>query len=136
MILVDTNVLLDIGTSDARWRDWSAEQLDVARARDEVGIPSVVYAELCVRAASQSEVDEFVRTLELVLVEPTRPAMFLAAKAYGRYRSRGGPRLGVLPDFLIGGQAAASGWTVLTRDPSRYESYFSKVALIAPGPEA
>lgn len=56
-------------------------------------------------------------------------ALFLAGKAFQRYRTAGGSRTGVLPDFLIG---AVEGWPLLTRDGGRYRSYFPKVTLIAP----
>ncbi len=68
----------------------------------------------------------------LTLVEPGRPALFAAAKAYGAYRARGGVRTGVLPDFFIGAQAEAEGAVLLTRDPRRFQTYFPALQLIAP----
>ena len=38
----------------------------------------------------------------------------------------------MLPDFFIGAHAEAAGLRLLTRDGSRYRSYFPEVALIAP----
>ena len=61
-----------------------------------------------------------------------RQALFRAGKAFGEYRRRGGTRTGVLPDFFIGAHAEAAGLRLLTRDGSRYRSYFPEVALIAP----
>lgn len=62
----------------------------------------------------------------------TMTALFLAAKAFRRYREEGGTRTGVLPDFFIGAHAAAIGATVLTRNVRRYRRYFPGLALIAP----
>jgi hypothetical protein len=46
--LVDTNVLLDIATSDPRWGRWSMFQLDAAAIRGAVLINAVVYAEFSI----------------------------------------------------------------------------------------
>jgi len=58
--------------------------------------------------------------------------LFLAGKAFQRYRAAGGTCTGGLPDFFIGAHAAVDGWPLLTRDAARYRRYFPKVALIAP----
>ena len=59
-------------------------------------------------------------------------ATFPAAKAFVRYRRRGGMRRSPLPDFYIGAHAALAGYGLLTRDPKRYRSYFPTVRIIAP----
>ena len=71
----------------------------------------------------------------LELVEIPRAALFLAGKVFQRYRAHGGSRTGVLPDFFIGAHAAVAQLPLLTRDPSRYRSYFSGIALITPDTE-
>lgn len=52
MTLVDTNVLLDLLTSDPKWADWSIGQLDAAALRGPLAINDIVYAELSVRFAA------------------------------------------------------------------------------------
>jgi predicted nucleic acid-binding protein len=59
-------------------------------------------------------------------------AAFLAGKCFQSYRRRGGEKRSPLPDFYIGAHAAVSGLVLLTRDPSRYRTYFPKLDLIAP----
>ena len=44
MILVDTNVLLDVVTDDPLWADWSQQQLNAATLRDRLAINPMVYA--------------------------------------------------------------------------------------------
>ncbi len=61
-----------------------------------------------------------------------REALFLAGKAFLRYRGGRGTQRSVLPDFYIGAHAAVMQWTVLTRDVGRYRTYFPTVSLIAP----
>lgn len=132
MILVDTNVLLDLVTDDRRWADWSQRQLEAASLRDELAINAVVYAELSVAFERIEELDGVLATTGVVLADMPRPALFLAGKAFQRYRGRGGAKTGVLPDFFIGAHAAVSGVPLLTRDVGRYRSYFPTVTLIAP----
>jgi predicted nucleic acid-binding protein len=59
-------------------------------------------------------------------------AGFLAGKCFIAYRKRGGVRASPLPDFYIGAHASVSGMDLLTRDATRYRSYFPKLRLIAP----
>ena len=69
------------------------------------------------------------------MVTISRPALFLAGKAYLQYRSAGGMRTGVLADFFIGAHAAVEELPLLTRDVRRYRRYFPTVVLIAPESE-
>jgi predicted nucleic acid-binding protein len=55
-----------------------------------------------------------------------------AARCFQTYRTRGGTRTSTLPDFLIGAHAAVLGLTLLTRDATRYRTYFPAVRLAAP----
>jgi predicted nucleic acid-binding protein len=59
-------------------------------------------------------------------------AAFLAARAFVKYRRRGGSRTSPMPDFYIGAHAVASGFSVLTRDPRRIRRYFPSVEVIVP----
>ena len=59
-------------------------------------------------------------------------AAFLAGKCFMRYRKMGGTRRSPLPDFFIGAHAAVEGLTLLTRDATRYRTYFPSLSLIAP----
>jgi predicted nucleic acid-binding protein len=132
VILVDTNVLLDVLAPRNAWTDWSTGQLDAAALDGPIAINDVVYAELCVRATTIDEVDEAVEDFGLVLLSIPRLALFNAAKAFAEYRRRGGTKANVLPDFFIGAHAMTVGIPLLTRDSRRYRSYFPGLDLIAP----
>lgn len=133
MTLVDTNVLLDIATDDARWARWSLHQLDAAAIRGRVLINAIVYAEFSIGYARIEEADRVLADVGLDLTEIPRAALFLAGKVFRRYRAQGGSRTGVLPDFFIGAHAAVAQAPLLTRDPRPYRTYFAGITLIAPG---
>ena len=132
MTLVDTNVLLDVATDDARWARWSVHQLDAASIRGPVLINAVVYAEFSISYARIEDADRVLADVGLKLIEIPRAALFLAGKVFRRYRTRGGSRTGVLPDFFIGAHAAVAQIPLLTRDPRPYRTYFAGIRLITP----
>ncbi len=132
MTLVDTNVLVDILTGDPAWLDWSVESLDREAAKGGLFINEVIFAELSVRAESESKLAQALDILKIELQRTPTEALFLAGKSFARYRASGGIRTGVLPDFFIGAHALCAGAPILTRDTRRYRSYFPKVKLIAP----
>ena len=132
MILVDTNVLLDLVTDDPIWAPWSVDRLEAAALEGPLLINDVVYAELAVRYAKIERLDEFVAAAGLIQAPIPKAALFLAGKAFTAYRKSGGSRTGVLRDFFIGAHAAVGGFPVLTRDSGRYRSYFPKLTLITP----
>lgn len=132
MTLVDTNVLIDILIADSNWQSWSAESLDRCAANGLLFISDVVYAELSSRFDSEKELDSAIANLDVAHRRIPKSALFLAGRAFHRYRRAGGPRLSVLADFFIGAHAQIEGLPILTRDTRRYRAYFPDVQLIAP----
>jgi predicted nucleic acid-binding protein len=133
VVLVDTNVLLDVVQDDADWADWSQQQLEAASLQGPLVINAVVYAEL---SMAYERIEDLERTLQLIGLREIaipREALFLAGKAFLRYRRRRGGKTNVLPDFFIGAHAAIAGIPVLTRDVRRYRSYFPTVEILGGG---
>ena len=131
MLLVDTNVLVDVLQDDPQWADWSIGQLRAQASVHQLVINPVIYAEMSLSFSTLEALERVVKTLLLELREIPRPALFLAAKAYAQYRKRGG-RLSVLPDFFIGAHAAVEGWPLLTRDARRFRTDFPGLEVLAP----
>ena len=130
LVLVDTNVILDVADADAEWMGWSSAQMSKLAFR--LVINPLVYTELCHHVGVLSEVEATVRSLGLTYQELPRESLFLAAQAYKTYRQRGGTKTAPLADFFIGAHAEAAGFTILTRDTARYQTYFPSVPLICP----
>lgn len=131
-MLVDTNVLVDVLEDDPEWADWSIAQLQAQSRVHRLVINPIIYAELALTFSSFEALDDALDGMQLPLVEIPRPALFLAGKAFAEYRRRGGTKNKVLADFFIGAHAAVAGWPILTRDGSRYRSYFPTVTVVAP----
>ena len=132
MLLVDTDVLVDVIQDDPRWADWSMRQLRVHSALHELAINPVVYAEISLSYSTLEALERVVTAMKLAVREIPRPALFLAGKAFAQYRKRGGSKTQVLPDFFIGAHAAVEGWPLLTRDASRFRTYFPGLQVLAP----
>jgi predicted nucleic acid-binding protein len=132
MIMIDSNVLLDLLDEDAEWHDWSAEAVAKAAARSSFVINPIIYAETSIRFTTPDEFEDAFPS-EVFRREPLPfSAAFLAGKAHVAYKKRGGARVSPLPDFFIGAHAAVAGFKLLTRDPRRIRRYFPSVSLISP----
>lgn len=131
--LVDSNVLLDVVEEDPDWYAWSSEALADAADRGVLVINPIIYAEVSIGYARVEE-------LEAALGDPSAfrrdpipyEAAFLAGKAFAAYRRRDGIKSAPLPDFYIGAHAAVLGYSLLTRDARRYQTYFPKLQLVSP----
>ena len=132
MILVDSNVLIDVIEDDERWADWSQQQLDQWAGRGLLLINPVVYAEVSVSFLNIEALERTLRAIGLEWSELSKPGLFLAAQAHHSYRQRGGAKRNVLADFFIGAHAAVLSIPLLTRDPQRFKSYFPTLVLIHP----
>ena len=132
MILVDSNVLLDLFTSDPVWYDWSAKALSQYAETDILAVNPVIYSEVSVGFERIEELDLCLPEMLFKRLPLPWEAGFLAGKVFVRYRRAGGVRQSPLPDFFIGAHAAVSKLRLITRDPKPYRTYFPTLELIAP----
>lgn len=130
--LVDSNVLIDVVVQDEQWAAWSIEALIEALDAGPVFVDQVVFAEVSIGYRTAEACQEALAVQGIERVPIPWPAAFLAGRAFAAYRDRGGAKLAPLPDFFIGAHAAVAGLRLLTRDASRYRTYFPTVELIAP----
>jgi predicted nucleic acid-binding protein len=132
VVLVDSNVLLDVFTEDPRWEEWSSDALARAAESNVLAINPIVYAEVSIHFSTIEDLDAALPERDFRRAPLPWEAGFLAGQCFLRYRRRGGPRRSPLPDFYIGAHAAVEGMSVLTRDPARYRTYFPGLRIIAP----
>jgi len=133
--MVDSSVILDVVTEDPAWSEWSGDALARARDDGQLVINPIVYAEVSVGFDRIEDLDDAVPADDFQREVLPYEAGFLAGKAFLAYRRRGGQKRSPLPDFYIGAHSAVRGYRLLTRDATRYRTYFPTVTLIAPEPE-
>ena len=129
-VLVDTNVILDVIEEDKNWISWSKKQLSTYIYR--MVINPMIFTEHCYHANSPKEVEQLVVLLGINYQDFNLESLYLTSQAYKTYRLRGGQISTPMPDFFISAHAMSLKVPVLTRDTSRYKTYFPTVQLISP----
>ncbi|MGF1449653.1 MAG: type II toxin-antitoxin system VapC family toxin [Opitutales bacterium] len=131
MVLVDSNVLLDILTRNPIW--FGASRAALGRCQDEgIAINPLIFAEVSAGYHGEAQVRRDLSVLDLDLLVLPYTAAFAAGKAFVEYRRRGGVKTSPLPDFYIGAHALTAGMPLLTRDPNVYETYFPGLEILQP----
>ena len=131
-ILVDSNVILDIVTEDKKWFQWSSQTLGDYAENHILVINPIIYAEVSVGFDRIEELEAILSPPYFRRDQLPWEAGFLAGKCFRDYRRKGGDKRSPLPDFFIGAHALIAGFPLLTRDISRYRTYFPRLSLIIP----
>ena len=131
-ILVDSNIILDVFLDDPNWVEWSESKLRKFSSVTKLFINPVIYSEISVGFKRIEELESALNRAGFQLLEIPKEALFLAGKAFLKYRKNRGPKRSPLPDFYIGAQAAIFDMDLITRDVTRYRTYFPTVRLISP----
>ena len=131
-VLVDSNVLLDVATNDPVWADWSSRALAECAGLTALAINPIVYAEVSIGFQTIESLDQALPDGFYSRSPLPWEAAFLAGKCFLAYRRRGGLRRSPLPDFYIGAHAAIEQLALLTRDVSRYRTYYPKIEILGP----
>jgi predicted nucleic acid-binding protein len=132
MIIVDSNIILDIVTKDHTWYDWSSSQLQILAESHRLVINDIIYSEISVSFKHIEELENIL-TDNFIIQPIPREALFLAGKIFLNYKQNtSGTKTSTLPDFFIGAHASILNIPLLTRDKKRYKNYFPKLEIIAP----
>ena len=131
-VLVDSNIILDVFLDDHDWADWSESKLADFGSMTNLFINPVVYSEVSIGFKRIEELESALNRGGFQMLEIPKEALFLAGKAYLKYRKSRGSKRPPLPDFYIGAQAAILNMNLLTRDEKRYRTYFPTIKLISP----
>ena len=132
-VLIDTNVLLDVFTDNPSWAEWSIRQLEKLQRKTDLIINPIIYSELSVGFEKIELLEKSLYVSGIKIKEVPREGLFLAGKAFLKYRrSNRGTKSITLPDFFIGAHAAVQKIPILTRDPKRMKYYFPTLKVICP----
>ena len=131
-VLVDSNIILDVFLDDPKWADWSESILEEYSYFTTLYINSIIYSEISIGFELIEDLEAAVFRADFQMLEIPKEGLFLAGKAYLQYKKRRGVKKTPLPDFYIGAQAAVLNLDLITRDISRFRSYFPTVKLLSP----
>ena len=131
-LLVDSNVILDLFLDDPVWADWSESVLADYSASTTLYINPIVYTEVSVGFEKIEDLESALHKGGFQMLQIPKEALFLAGKAFVKYRASRGMKRSPLPDFYTWAQAAVLDLDLITRDISRYRNYFPGIRLICP----
>lgn len=131
-ILVDSNVILDIFLDDPAWADWSESTLAHYSVHAPLYINTIIYTEISVGFEEIEGLESALHKAGLLILDFPKEALFLAGKAFLKYKQSSGTKNSPLPDFYVGAQAAVLDLDLVTRDVRRYRTYFPTVRIISP----
>ena len=126
MILVDSNIILDILTEDLNWYDWSASTLETLAEDNKLIINDVIYSEISISFRYIEELEE-VLTNNFIIQPIPKEALFLAGKVFIKYKNAGGVK-----QSTIGAHASILDIPLLTRDKKGYKNNFPNLKIICP----
>jgi predicted nucleic acid-binding protein len=130
-MIVDTNVLLAIIEAEDE-KDVTGLALAKLSSTHSLYVNEIIFAEISGRYPNPTAVSADLNAFGLEFVRLSLDDCHRAGGAFRQYRQAGGTRTSILPDFLIGAQAATRGWPILTRDRKGFASYFPEVEIIDP----
>lgn len=108
------------------------ERVAELRKRQPLHVNEIIFAETASGFSDVDQVKALFAFLDMTITPLSLEECFRAGQAYAEYRRRQGQRTAILPDFLIGAQAALRDWPLVTRDRKGFASYFPEVELIDP----
>jgi predicted nucleic acid-binding protein len=127
---VDTNVIIDVIIGDPTFAIQSQRLLERAYRAGSLSICNIVYAELVPQYDTKDELDTALELMGIRIAESGSDVAYLAGKKWAEYRSSGGTRGRVLPDFIIGAHALLRADCLLTRDRGFYATYFPELKVL------
>ena len=126
---LDSSVLLLLSRKQPGWEVWR-DRLQFAASEGELSISPIAFAEFSI-AYSQVEAVQADLDLLNVYYDPITPAAaYLAGQIFLRYRRNGGPRLYLIPDFLIAAHASVQADRLAALDRGYIRTYFPSLALL------
>ena len=127
---VDTSVLIAIYRSEMDGQKWVARLAD-CRNEGLLVICDVVAAEFFSVIMDEREYTLVLRDLGLVLSPCNLETAKQAGRSFRQYRTQGGPRAHLIPDFLVGAHAQVQADRLAALDGGFLRRYFAGVSLVA-----
>lgn len=126
---VDTSALLSVFNGEVEAEGWM-DLLVRARREGQLVVCDVVLAELAPAFPAEEELRLQLDRLGIVFEPITAAAAFHAGQVFRAYRSAGGPRDRLIPDFLIASHASLQADRLMAADRGYLRKYFTRLPLL------
>ena len=129
---LDSSVLWAIIKKEASHESWLAALLRAASDGPLV-ISPIAFAELAPSTKDAAALNEFLSQLAISYDPITPAAAHLAGLTFKRYRQAGGPRMHLVPDFVIAAHAQVQANRLAAIDRGYLRQWFPDLRLLVPG---
>jgi predicted nucleic acid-binding protein len=139
---LDSSIIISHLSGDVHKDDVLAAMERFELLRAELFLPLICYAEIWAgiellkgeneRKRAAEELQNIIQGSGIMLVSDNVAIAQDAARAQVEYRRRGGRREVLIPDFLIGANAAYYSGQLLTTNPRDFLKYFPKLKVLTP----
>ncbi len=127
---VDTSVILDILTANPAYVESSKKMFTKCQLQGHLVACPIVWSELRPLFDKDADMEMVMEKLGVDFDSLDVSSSLLAGTTWKDYRSKGGPRERIIPDFLIGAHATVRANRLLTRDRGFYRNYFKKLTVV------
>ena len=130
-LAVDSSALYAIIKGEPAAESWFDYIADLGR-HERLTICEITFAELAPFFDDSAALSGRLQSLGIEF-DPIQPdTVFLAGQIFGEYRKSGGPRVSLVPDFLIGAHALHQAGGLLANDRGYLRQYFRGLKLLQP----
>lgn len=128
---LDSSVLILLIRKQPGWEAWQ-HTLQMAAGEGELLISPIAFAEFSIAYPNVESALADLERLHIFYDPLTSAASYLAGQIFLRYRRQGGPRLHLIPDFLIAAHASIQADRLAAMDRGYLRTYFPTLPLIVP----
>ena len=131
-IFVDACVLLDIFNDDEQFSEWSVRTLNDTQKKNDLVINTIIFTEVAMNFDSCEVLKQVLDQLNIEVLNIPLPSAFYVSRIFKKYKKNKGNKKSPMPDFYIGAHASYLKVPIITRDTSRFNTYFPEVELVTP----